>query len=150
MRLIKLLVVSSFMLLSLIGAMDRILPYSTVLGQSGSGALSSPTGVAASDGSYALKVGITWDAIRNATAYRILRNTSNDAASAISLGTTAAASFFDGTALLGQTYFYWVRAENGGLVSGRGAQPGATAAARACRQSGDRRQSLSRQGALLG
>jgi len=116
MRLIKLLAVCSFVILSLIGAADRLPPNATVLGQTGA-ILSSPTGVAASDGSYTLKVGLTWDAIRNATAYRVFRNTSNDAASAITLGTTAAAAFFDTTALPGQTYFYWVRAENGDLVS---------------------------------
>lgn len=80
-------------------------------GQSG-GALSAPTGVEASDGAYANKVGIAWDVIRNAASYEILRNTANDAASAALVGTTPSLIFFDSTAAPAQNYFYWVRARN--------------------------------------
>lgn len=79
--------------------------------------LAAPTGVIASDGDYANKVGLHWDAIRGATLYRVFRNTSNDTATATDVGTTAANYFFDLSAVADQTYFYWVRAENGSSSS---------------------------------
>ena len=84
----------------------------------GQGALLAPTNVVATDNAYANKVLITWDTIRGATLYRIFRNTSNDSASAIVVGTTVEGSFFDTTGAAGQTFFYWVRAENASVVSG--------------------------------
>ncbi len=86
----------------------------TVIGQSG---LSAPTGIIASDGRYNNKVRVEWDAIRNATTYRIFRNTTNNPANAADLGTTAANTFLDTSAIAGQSYFYWVRAENVGTIS---------------------------------
>nr|MDQ3012496.1 hypothetical protein [Acidobacteriota bacterium] len=77
-----------------------------------SGGLAAPTGVAASDGSYNNKVGVSWDAMRGATRYQVFRHTANDPAAAASLGTTVEAVFYDATAAAGQNYFYWVRAEN--------------------------------------
>ena len=77
-----------------------------------------PTGVTASDGSYNNKVGVSWDVMRGATRYQVFRHTSNNAASAVSLGTTVEATFFDRTAVAGQNYFYWVRAENANAASG--------------------------------
>jgi cytochrome c peroxidase len=61
---------------------------------------------------------LTWDAARGATLYRVFRNTTNDATTAVVLGTTAEGAFFDATAVVGQTYFFWVRGENGTVVSG--------------------------------
>ncbi|HEV7744818.1 MAG TPA: cytochrome c peroxidase [Pyrinomonadaceae bacterium] len=52
------------------------------------------------------------------TFYRIFRNTTNDSTTAVVLGTTVEGSFFDPTAVVGQTYFFWVRGENGTVVSG--------------------------------
>lgn len=81
------------------------------------GTIAAPTGVSASDGDYANKVGIHWDTIRGANLYRIFRNTTNNSAGATDVGTTPANYFFDSTAAAGQTYFYWVRAENGTVQS---------------------------------
>lgn len=81
------------------------------------GTLSAPTGLSASDGDYANKVGVIWNAVRGAALYRIFRNTTNDSSSAVSIGTTPAYYFFDTTAVPTQIYFYWVRAENGGSNS---------------------------------
>lgn len=86
-----------------------------VQGQTGS--VTSPTGVTASNGSYTTKIGINWDTVRNATTYRIFRNTTNNPATAASIGTTAAPFFFDANAQQNATFFYWVRAENGAVVS---------------------------------
>jgi cytochrome c peroxidase len=97
--------------LALLCAMTAVLwPLTAAEGQNGG--LAAPTGVAASDNSYNNKIGISWDVMRGATRYQVYRHTANDAAAAASLGTTVEANFFDATALAGQTYFYWVRAEN--------------------------------------
>ena len=80
--------------------------------------LSRPTGLEASDGAYSDKVGLSWDHIRPAKAYQIFRGVANDPSAAVSLGTTASVIFYDTSAEIGQTYFYWVRAENAATVSG--------------------------------
>ncbi len=96
-------------------AIAGLWPLTAVNGQNGG--LSVPTGVEASDGSYNNKIGISWDAMRGATRYQVFRHTTNDPSAAVSLGTTAEATFYDTTALAGQTYFYWVRAENAQAAS---------------------------------
>ncbi|MCY7346523.1 MAG: FG-GAP-like repeat-containing protein [Pyrinomonadaceae bacterium] len=115
MQRIKLVVIFLFLLPTAF-FYNKFLPSFTASGQSGT-SLSAPTGVSASDGSYSTKVGLTWDTIRNANVYRVFRNTTNDGTTATSLGTTVAGEFFDATAVAGQTYLYWVRAENSSTVS---------------------------------
>src|SRR5436190_22694452 len=114
MRLIKLLVVGLF-LIPAIAVSERFVSSFRTTGQGG--ALSAPTNVVASDGSYISKVGLTWDTIRNATNYRIFRNTVNNPATATDVGTTANNALFDQTGLASTGYFYWVRAENASTVS---------------------------------
>src|SRR5947209_9372965 len=80
-------------------------------GQSAPETLAPPTGVSASDNQYNSKVGINWETMIGATQYRIFRSTTNDPATAVDIGTTAAGSFFDASATPGQPFFYWVRAE---------------------------------------
>ena len=113
MRLLKLSVVLLFLVPLAMIALP-LLPSARVSGQSG---IAAPTGVSASDGSYISKVGLNWDTIRGATSYRIFRNTENNPVTATDVGTTVAGSFFDTTGVAGQTYFYWVRAENGSILS---------------------------------
>jgi cytochrome c peroxidase len=115
-RTIKLSIIFLLSLVSGSILANRLWPGFTTTGQGTS--LSAPTNVSASDGAYATKVGISWDTIRGATLYRIFRNTTNDSASAVVVGTTPEGSFFDTTAAVGQNFFYWVRAENGSVVSG--------------------------------
>jgi cytochrome c peroxidase len=79
--------------------------------------LSAPTRVNATDNVYNNKVGIYWDTIRSATAYRIFRNTVDDPSSAIDVGTTPVNFFFDLSAPPNVNLFYWVRAENAIEVS---------------------------------
>ncbi len=83
-----------------------------------SGGLPRPTGVEASDGAYSDKVGVSWDHVRNATMYEVLRGDTNDPAAAQSVGATASIIFYDASAAINQHYFYWVRAKNGGGASG--------------------------------
>src|SRR6185369_3970774 len=71
------------------------------------GGLAAPTGLTATDRAYATKVGLRWDTIRGATVYRIFRNTANDTGSAQEVGSTPANYFFDLSAAIEQTYFYW-------------------------------------------
>ncbi|MGQ0541960.1 MAG: cytochrome c peroxidase [Blastocatellia bacterium] len=83
-----------------------------VEGKASGNTLNAPTGVNASDGNFANKVGILWNAVPYATTYRIFRNTTNNPGSATDVGTTPANYFYDTTAVTNQIYFYWVRAEN--------------------------------------
>lgn len=78
---------------------------------------SPPTGVAASDGAYADRVRVVWNAVTGATAYQVWRNTASSTASATFLG-VASSTFFDDTAAVsGTTYWYWVRSGNGSTWS---------------------------------
>jgi cytochrome c peroxidase len=81
------------------------------------GTLSPPSGVSASDRDYADKVGVMWNTVRGAALYRIFRGTTGDPSLATDVGTTVANYFFDTTGVANQNYFYWVRAENGGMNS---------------------------------
>ncbi len=116
MRRVKLFVFLSFFLLTLAFFGHRILTPS-VSGQAGGVTLAAPTGVTATDGVYSTKVGLYWDTMRGATRYRIFRNTTDNSATATDVGTTQANFFFDQTAPQGQTFFYWIRSENGSVTS---------------------------------
>lgn len=115
MRAIRLFIVCllSLVLLSLWG--NRFFQSLTAAGQAST--LAAPTQVTATDNAYSTKVGVSWDAIRDAALYRIFRNIPNDSASAVVVGTTSDAVFFDNSGVPGQVYSYWVRAENGSDVS---------------------------------
>ena len=115
MRTIKVSTIALVSLISLSLFGNRFFQSFTATGQSGG--ISAPTNVSATDNAYSTKVGVTWDAVRGATLYRVFRNTTNNPANALDLGTTAEAVFFDNTGIAGQIYFYWVRAENGSSTS---------------------------------
>src|ERR1043166_7615031 len=115
MRTIKVSIIGLLLLISILIFANRLLTGSASNGQTTS--LSAPAEVSASDDSYSTKIEISWDTVRDATLYRIFRNTTNDATTATAIGTTAEGNFFDTTAAVGQPFFYWVRAENGALVS---------------------------------
>ncbi len=116
MRRFKALVLFVFCLAAVTFYGGRFFGTSVVVSAVG-GSLDAPTGVSASDGDYANKVGINWATIRGATSYRIFRNTINDSGTATDLGTTAANYFFDMGAVTSQSYFYWVRAESVSAMS---------------------------------
>ncbi|MCW5962380.1 MAG: hypothetical protein KIS76_19625 [Pyrinomonadaceae bacterium] len=113
MRLAKYLTVLAFILFSLTVFSHRRVSTNVTAQTS----INAPTGVVVTDGVYSTKVGLYWDTMRNATSYRIFRNTTNNSATAVSVGTTAANYFFDTTSNQGQVYFYWIRAENGTATS---------------------------------
>src|SRR6185503_8318885 len=112
---IKLSVIGLLLVIAALIFANRLLTGSKSSGQTTS--LTAPTEVTASDNSYVTKVGINWATVRGATLYRIFRNTGNNSATATDVGTTPQGTFFDTTATVGTTFFYWVRAENGSIVS---------------------------------
>src|SRR5205085_751888 len=111
----KLSVIGLLLLVSILVFANRLLTGSSTQGQVTS--LLAPAEVTASDNAYSTKVGISWNTVRGATLYRIFRNTTSDPTTATVVGTTPEGTFFDTTGAAGQTFFYWVRAENGSIVS---------------------------------
>src|SRR5688572_9955807 len=107
---IKLAIVLCFVLLAALLYFYQ--PANVVTGSRAGSSLVTPTGFTASDNDYATKVGLHWEPVRGATTYRVFRNTLNDTSTATDVGATAANYFFDTSAVAGQQYFYWVRAEN--------------------------------------
>ena len=76
-------------------------------------ALTAPTGVAASDGTYTDKVSVTWNASSGATRYEVYRNTSNSHTGETLLTSSQSSSPYDDTSAdPGETYYYWVKACN--------------------------------------
>src|SRR5688500_8497748 len=116
MRRLKLAIILCFVLPVL--CLWLLQPAAVVTGEATGAALLSPTGLSASDGDHASKVGLHWQPVRGATVYRIFRNTLNDSATATDVGTSVGIYFYDTSAVVSQQYFYWVRAENGQTVSG--------------------------------
>ena len=116
MSVVKLAVIVFFAAFFLLFS-GRFAPLEIVRGEVGGASLTAPTGVRATDNDYFNKVGVYWDAMRGATNYRIYRGAANDPATALQVGATAANYFFDQSAAVGQTYFYFVKAENNSTVS---------------------------------
>src|SRR2546421_4319247 len=112
---IKLSVIGLLLLVSILIFAHRLSNCFDTHGQTTS--LSAPAEVAASDNAYSTKVGISWDTVRGATLYRIFRNPKSDPTTATVIGVTPEGTFFDTTGGPGQLFFYWVRAENGSIVS---------------------------------
>ena len=77
-----------------------------------------PTGVQATDGTYADKVRLTWNATAGATSYEVWRYISDNATPATRIATITATQHDDTTAQLGTTYWYWVKAKNAAGTSG--------------------------------
>ncbi len=72
-----------------------------------------PIGVTATKGAFTDRVRITWTAVSNAASYEVFRNTIADAATATHLTPDVLNSPFDDmTAVIGTTYYYWVKARN--------------------------------------
>jgi cytochrome c peroxidase len=115
MRAIKLSIIGVLLVTALMVCAHRLFPGFRASGQNS--VLTAPIEVTASDNSYVTKVGISWATVPGATLYRIFRNAANDSATATAVGNTPEGAFFDATAPAGQPFFYWVRAENGSVVS---------------------------------
>lgn len=71
------------------------------------------TGVAASDGTYADKVRVTWNSAAGATSYKLYRHTANNfGASTLIYSNIGGTSKDDTTAVAGTVYYYWVVSHN--------------------------------------
>jgi len=82
------------------------------------GGLAAPTNVAASDGGSQTSITITWSPVTAAQSYQLFRNTTNNSATAVQIGSPSLTSYTDTDGLTqGQTYWYWVKAVNSGGVS---------------------------------
>ena len=78
-----------------------------------SSSISNPANVNASDGNYANKVALTWDAATDATYYEVWRHTSDDRDNATKLVTNVTGTSYDDTSAVAETtYYYWVIACN--------------------------------------
>ena len=73
--------------------------------------LSAPANVAASDGTSAAHVAITWSDVTGATSYRIFRHTSDTPAEGMANLGAQLSGYLDTSATPGQKYWYWVVAE---------------------------------------
>lgn len=78
----------------------------------------APTGVAATDATLCTGVRVSWTAAAGASSYQVWRNTTNNSATAVQVGTPTASPFDDTTAIAGNGYFYWVKSVNGCGASG--------------------------------
>jgi CubicO group peptidase (beta-lactamase class C family)/fibronectin type 3 domain-containing protein len=76
----------------------------------------APAGVAASDGTYADRVRITWAASAGTSYYEVHRATSSGGTKSY-LGSVTGTTYDDTAATVGTTYYYWVRACNDYLCS---------------------------------
>ena len=76
----------------------------------------APANVAATDGTYAAYVRVTWSGVAGAETYEVLR-AETEAGGKSLVGTTATTGFNDSTAQAGQTYYYFIRAAEGGTYS---------------------------------
>jgi len=75
--------------------------------------LVAPVNLQASDGTYTDKVRITWDAVSDATSYKVFRADDGAGTNGKILGNVTASPYADATAVPGVTYWYWVKACNG-------------------------------------
>jgi PKD repeat protein len=74
----------------------------------------APIGVSASDGAFTDRVRIVWNPAAGATSYHVYRNVINNSGSATDIGTGPGTAADDMSAVVGTTYWYWVRAFNAG------------------------------------
>ncbi len=80
---------------------------------------SAPSGVTASDGTSTAGVIVSWNAVASATSYSVWRSTTSSSASATSIASgLTTTSYTDTSAVVGTTYYYWVKATNQGGTSG--------------------------------
>jgi fibronectin type 3 domain-containing protein len=86
-----------------------------------------PTNVAATDGTSATSVTITWTAVSGATSYTVYRSTTAGTQGS-AIGTPTATTFTDSTATPGTTYYYGVTATGTGGTSALSAQDAGFAA----------------------
>ncbi len=74
-----------------------------------------PANLAASDGTYADRVQLSWLPAVGANGYQIWRYTGNTSNSASQIGATTSTVFSDTTAVSNIMYWYWVKATNGAV-----------------------------------
>ncbi len=86
------------------------LSLSTAGGRAGPPSAASDFSV--SDGTLTDRVQISWNAVRGATQYAILRSTSSDSSTAVEVGRTTGTVFDDRDVAEGAAYYYWLQARS--------------------------------------
>ncbi|MGA2582395.1 MAG: FG-GAP-like repeat-containing protein [Tepidisphaeraceae bacterium] len=79
----------------------------------GFAALTPPTNITASQGTFFDEIQLNWTAVPGATSYQIFRSSTDNVADDMKIaGGVTSTTYDDFTALPGQTYYYWVVARN--------------------------------------
>ncbi|MBI2437701.1 MAG: hypothetical protein HYV36_02670 [Lentisphaerae bacterium] len=73
---------------------------------------SAPAVIAASDGTFASQILTFWSTSSGADGYQVWRNTVDSSSSAALMGAAIQTNYSDVSAVVGVTYYYWVRATN--------------------------------------
>jgi fibronectin type 3 domain-containing protein len=76
---------------------------------SGYRAITAPTGVDATDGTYTDKVRVVWNSATGASSYQIYRNSEDSSSGSTQIGTATTIPYDDTTAVENETYFYFVK-----------------------------------------
>ena len=71
--------------------------------------IAAPSNLAATAGTSAAAVELSWSVVDEATGYEVWRGTSSATDSAQRIGTVTSVTYADATASAGVTYYYWVR-----------------------------------------
>lgn len=81
--------------------------------------LAVPVAVAASDSQFNNKIRVTWNPVVGAAGYEVYRHTENDLNNSVRIADQIqAVSFDDLNVEQNKTYFYWIKAVTGDVVSG--------------------------------
>ncbi|MDP9175927.1 MAG: hypothetical protein M3O30_18985 [Planctomycetota bacterium] len=84
-----------------------------IIATNSQGSLNAPGNVAASAGTFAHHVQLTWDSVSGAASYQVYRSTTNNINVATKIAGGFSSNFFNDTsATPGVQYFYWVRGRN--------------------------------------
>ncbi len=79
----------------------------------------TPTGIAATDGTYTDKIQIAWTPSANAASYTVYRNTTSDDSGAVPIVSTTGTVVNDTSATAKVIYYYWVKGMDAhGVASG--------------------------------
>jgi len=81
-------------------------------------ALAAPSGITASDGTYADRVVVSWNPVTNAVKYKVYRSVTFDITQVVPIGETVATSFNDLSGEAGKLYYYWASSVNGYMGEG--------------------------------
>lgn len=107
----------SFRAMATVLYISCILIIQSIDAQSQTQQLPAPTGVSATDGTYADKIQINWNEVKNATGYSVYRGETGNSSKAALIAKTKSLSVTDTDVSVGKTYYYWIKAVGNNLES---------------------------------